>query len=213
MRPAGSPGGRTRELSRDNPAGSVVASRQSVGQGGVMRMGIWARTGVAALLTLAVGAAGAQAMVIPPEHYTPPAGATPAPELEPVPAEVPEGIVPWDTLAQIGIEYASAAPGQTEVEIVFGPAVEVLDGAEVTLAGFMYPLEVAERHDRFLLSPMPANCPFCLPAGPAQMVEVISSEALTHTFEPIVLAGRFEVLRRDPSGLYYRLSEAAAVPE
>ena len=177
-----------------------------------MRMCICARTGVAALLALAVGATGAHAMVIPPEHYTPPAGATPA-ELDSVPAEVPEGIVPWDTLAQIGIEYASVKPGQTEVEIVFGPAVEVLDGAEVTLAGFMYPLEVAERHDRFLLSPMPANCPFCLPAGPAQMVEVISSEALTHTFEPIVLAGRFEVLRRDPSGLYYRLSEAAAVPE
>lgn len=169
-------------------------------------------TRIGAALILGLGVAGAQAMVIPPEYYTPPEGGA-APEAEAPPAEVPEGILPWDTLAQIGIEYASPAPGRTEVEIVFGPAVEVLDGAEVTLAGFMYPLEVGERHERFLLSPMPANCPFCLPAGPAQMVEVISTDALAHTFEPIVLAGRFEVLRQDPSGLYYRLTEATAAAE
>jgi uncharacterized protein len=169
-------------------------------------------TRMGAALVLGLGVAGAQAMVIPPEYYTPPEASS-AFAVETPPAEVPEGILPWDTLAQIGIEYVAAAPGQTEVEIVFGPAVEVLDGAEVTLAGFMYPLEVGERHERFLLSPMPANCPFCLPSGPTQMVEVISTEALAHTFEPIVLAGRFEVLRRDPSGLYYRLSEAAAAPE
>jgi uncharacterized protein len=77
----------------------------------------------------------------------------------------------------------------------------------------MYPLEGGERHTRFLLSAVPANCPFCLPAGPAQMIEVLSAEPVAFTYEPLAVAGRFELLRDDPSGLYYRLHDASAISE
>jgi hypothetical protein len=39
-------------------------------------------------------------------------------------------------------------------------------------------------------------------------VEVKSRSPIKHTYEPVVVAGRLNVLRNDPFGLYYRLTDA-----
>jgi uncharacterized protein len=54
----------------------------------------------------------------------------------------------------------------------------------------------------------PADCPFCLSVGPAYGVEMPARKPSTHTFEPIVLSGRFAALNDDPDGLYDRLTAA-----
>jgi hypothetical protein len=43
------------------------------------------------------------------------------------------------------------------------------------------------------------------------MVEVLASTPVRFTYEAIVLEGRFELLRDDPSGLLYRLHDARPV--
>jgi hypothetical protein len=77
--------------------------------------------------------------------------------------------------------------------------------------GFIYPLEGGLQHERFLLTAWPPSCPFCLPAGPAQMVEVLCEEPVAFTDGAILISGRFEVLEDDPTGMYYRMHSAEEV--
>ncbi len=90
----------------------------------------------------------------------------------------------------------------------FSPEVRKLDKQEVRVQGYMLPIVAGETHDHFLLSMRPPHCPFCLSLGPEYIVEVKSRAPIKHTYEPVVVAGRLNVLRDDPFGLYYRLTEA-----
>jgi hypothetical protein len=81
----------------------------------------------------------------------------------------------------------------------------------VKLMGFIYPLEGGLKHEHFLLTAWPPSCPFCLPAGPSQMVEVYCEDPVEFSNGAILVGGRFEFLYDDPSGFYYRLHEATLV--
>jgi hypothetical protein len=125
--------------------------------------------------------------------------------------QVPEGVVGWDTLGDLEVTPEVIAPLQTRFQTDYTREVKALDGAQVKLMGFIYPLEGGLEHARFLLTAWPPSCPFCLPAGPSQMVEVLCAEPVEFTEGAILIAGRFEVLEDDPSGLYYRLHQAELV--
>lgn len=127
------------------------------------------------------------------------------------PVTGPDGAVSWAALAELDVSYKAISPFHTEMTMDVAPQVRALDGTEVRLAGFIYPLEGGETHKRFLLSAYPPSCPFCLPGGAAELVEVECAEAVKFSYEPITLAGRFSVLKDDPGGLLYRLTEARAV--
>lgn len=43
------------------------------------------------------------------------------------------------------------------------------------------------------------------------MVEVVASTPIRFTYDALILEGRFELLRDDPSGLLYRLHDARTV--
>jgi hypothetical protein len=55
---------------------------------------------------------------------------------------------------------------------------------------------------------MPQTCAFCMPGGPESMVEVKSKTPVKYTFEPVVLTGTLSVLKDDPTGVFYRLTDA-----
>ncbi len=115
-------------------------------------------------------------------------------------------MVSWRTLARVETE-------QVGVRMVsrFAPEILALDQKDVKLQGFMVPLEVGERQKRFLLTAVPVDCAFCLPAGPEALVEVLAKTAIGYSVEPIVVTGRFAVLKDDAGGLLYRLTGADAV--
>jgi hypothetical protein len=121
--------------------------------------------------------------------------------------KVPDGVVSWDTLAGLEVETEVMGPLRAVFTTSYSDEIEALDGAQVKLMGFLFPLEGGLEHERFLLTAWPPSCPFCLPAGPTHMVEVFCEEPVEFSEGAIVMAGRFEVLRDDPSGLYYRLHE------
>lgn len=131
---------------------------------------------------------------LPPSPYA----SKPLPELK--------GVVSWKTLADV-----KTLKQKDRFIPDFGKSVATLDQKEVKLQGFMMPLEMGERQKRFLLVALPPTCSFCLPAGAEQMVEVQAKTPVKYGFEPIVVSGRFTVLRDDPMGLYYRLTDASAV--
>lgn len=117
-----------------------------------------------------------------------------------------KGVVSWKTLNDV-----KTVKQKDRFMPEFGKSVVVLDNKEVRLQGFMMPLDMGEKQKRFILAALPPTCSFCLPGGPEQMVEVQAKTPVKYGFEPIVVSGRFTVLRDDAMGLYYRLTDAVAV--
>lgn len=124
-----------------------------------------------------------------------------------VPPAAKNGVVPWETLAQVNSEMFQKN-GETYVRAKFEQPVAALDGTEVALQGFMFPFDQAERQSRFLLSAMPASCPFCLPAGPEQMVEVVSGKPIKFTYDAVTVKGKLQLVHESADGLLYRLTGA-----
>lgn len=124
------------------------------------------------------------------------------------PMELPEikGVVSWKTLAEV-------TPVKQKDKFVpsFSRSIAQLDKKEVKLQGFMMPLELGERQKNFILTSTPPGCAFCLPGGPDAIVEVQAKAPIKYGFEPVILSGRFSVLKDDPTGLYYRLTDAVPV--
>jgi hypothetical protein len=149
-----------------------------------------------AALLLAVPAAFAQA---PAPHELPPR--LQGQVYKPLPDR--QDVVSWRLLAQVELvrlkdRYAPQ----------FSDNVAKLDQKKVKIQGFMMPLEMGDRQSHFILSAMPQTCSFCMPGGPEQLVEVKSAKPVKYTFEPVVLTGKLAVLKNDPTGVYYRLTEA-----
>jgi uncharacterized protein len=90
----------------------------------------------------------------------------------------------------------------------FASGIAALDQKQVKLQGFMMPLEMGEKQSHFVLSQMPQSCMFCLPGGPESLVEVKTKQPVKYTFEPLLLTGKLSVLKEDPSGIFYRLTDA-----
>ena len=114
-----------------------------------------------------------------------------------------KGVVSWDTLAKVDrrSEKNSIVP-------VFTKEILALNDQQVKLQGFMMPLDPGRTQKHFLISVNSATCPYCLPAGPEGVVEVLSSTPIKYGFEPIVISGKLAVLKNDPTGLYYKMTNA-----
>ena len=116
------------------------------------------------------------------------------------------GVVSWRTLAKV-------EPLKKEGRMVPSFAADILslDRKDVRVQGFMIPLDIGDRQKRFLIAAVPPHCSFCLPAGPDAVVEVNAKAPVRYSLEPIVVSGRFEVLKDDPSGMLYRMTDAEMI--
>jgi hypothetical protein len=138
----------------------------------------------------------------------PPFGGAPA-GAPTVSAPLPQvaGTIPWELLGQV-----KTARVKDRFIPEFPPAVSRLNRQDVRLVGFMLPLQPGDRQSHFLLTVTSQTCAFCVPAGPEGIVEVRAKTPVKVTFDPILIAGRFEVLRDDPLGVYYRLTNGESLP-
>ena len=117
------------------------------------------------------------------------------------------GVVSWKALAQV-------EPVDRGGKMVpeFSREILALDKQVVRIYGFMMPLDMTDQQKHFLISAVPASCPFCMPAGPEAIVEVMSNKPVKFGIEPIVIAGKLSVLKDDQSGMLYRMTDAEFVP-
>ena len=118
-------------------------------------------------------------------------------------------VLPWPLLTDV--KLVKDSKGGTAMKPSFTAGQQALDQKTQRVQGFMMPLDMGERQKRFILAALPPTCSFCMPGGPEQMVEVQAKTPVKYGFEPIVVSGRFTVLRDDSMGLYYRLTDAVAV--
>jgi hypothetical protein len=112
-------------------------------------------------------------------------------------------VVPWKLLAQVEVVKV-----KDRYQPQFSSGVAALDAKEVKVQGFMMPLEMGDKQSHFILSSTPQSCAFCMPGGPESLVEVKMKKPVAYGMEPVVLSGRLAVLKDDPTGVFYRLTDA-----
>ena len=122
-------------------------------------------------------------------------------QVKPLPER--KDVVSWKTLAQVELVKV-----KDRYVPQYAKDVSALDQKQVKLQGFIMPLQTGDKQTHFVLSAMPTTCAFCLPGGPESLVEVKTKTAVKYTFDPVVLTGKLSVLKDDPQGVFYRLTDA-----
>ena len=112
-------------------------------------------------------------------------------------------VVSWKLLAQVELVKL-----KDRYQPQFSSSVAALDAKDVKVQGFMLPLEMGDKQAHFILSSTPQTCAFCMPGGPESMVEVKMKKPVAWGMEPVVLTGKLAVLKDDPTGIFYRLTDA-----
>lgn len=133
--------------------------------------------------------------------------------------DLPKGATDWKLL---GTAKENIIQGKTEDGLDFGyvkpeftPEIQALDGQEITLKGYMFPLDQGDDQSLFLFGPFPLTCPFQYHVGPSLVVEVHAQEhPIAFNYEAITIKGIFEVVPEDRDySVFYRLQNASLVQQ
>lgn len=95
----------------------------------------------------------------------------------------------------------------------FTPEVTALNGKQVTVKGFMFPLDETEKQKLFLIGPFPVSCPFQYHVGPSLVIEVHADKhPVMFSYDAIVISGKLQLVDEDPdNNIFYRLLDARQV--
>ena len=133
------------------------------------------------------------------QHQLPP-GADPS-QFKPLTER--KDLLSWKLLAQVDLVKM-----KDRYVPQFAQAIAALDQKEVKVQGFMMPLQMGDKQTHFVLSSMPQTCAFCMPGGPESLVEVKTKRPVKYGFEPVIVTGKLSVLKDDPTGVFYRITDA-----
>jgi len=119
----------------------------------------------------------------------------------------------WKTLSKITYkkEYDELMGFKID-KPVFGDAIKSLEGKEVTIKGYVIPVEGYKSHKEFIFSAFPYSmCFFCGGAGPETVMEVEAVEGIKYSDEAILLKGTMKLNDKDINRLMYKLVNAKLV--
>lgn len=134
-------------------------------------------------------------------QHVPPPGIDPNQQFKPL--DERKDVVSWMLLSKVEL-----VKQKDRYVAQFANDVTALDQKEVKIQGFMMPLQLGDKQTHFVLSAMPQTCAFCMPGGPESMVEVKSKTPVKYTFDVVIVTGKLAVLKDDPTGVFYRLTDA-----
>ena len=119
----------------------------------------------------------------------------------------------WKTLGKITYkkEYDEMLGFKVDVPI-FSNEVLKLEGKEVTMKGYIIPVEGYKSHKDFVFSAYPYSmCFFCGGAGPETVLEVKAKSPVQFTADPITIKGVLHLNATDINKLMYSLSNVEMV--
>jgi hypothetical protein len=134
--------------------------------------------------------------------------------------DVPEGAIDWKVFGQtkeIEIKTTRNVDGDIQdleyVKPDFPDAVRKLDGQQITVKGFMFPLEESDDQKTFLFGPFPMSCPFHYHVGPSMVIEVHADQhPVKFSYDPVTITGQLELVPSDwENSIFYRLKDAHQV--
>lgn len=89
----------------------------------------------------------------------------------------------------------------------FPDEVKALADKELTVSGFILPLEASEKFKHFLLSKRTPTCPFCPPGEPNEVIDVWLDKAISWNEDMVKVTGKFEIIN-DQEKMFFKLSNA-----
>ena len=119
----------------------------------------------------------------------------------------------WKTLEKITYKKQYDELMGFKIDIpVFSKPIKDLENKEITVKGYIIPVEGYKSHKEFIFSAFPYNmCFFCGGAGPETVMEVEAAEPVEYTAEQIVLKGTLILNDSDINRLMYLIKDARMV--
>lgn len=118
----------------------------------------------------------------------------------------------WQTLGKVKIDYLNDKQlGYTVTYPTFTPEILALDGKEITITGYIVPMD--EGMGFFALSALPFQaCFFCGKAGMETVMEIHATKAIAYTQRAVKMRGILTLNDSDlMSHLMYILNDAKIV--
>ncbi|PWJ43278.1 DUF3299 domain-containing protein [Sediminitomix flava] len=120
-----------------------------------------------------------------------------------------EGV--WEALSDIKIKKGFDETLQMEVSVAsFGPKVDLIEGQEITLSGYVMPIDTED--NTVILSSLPfTSCFFCGGAGPETVLQTDLERERSWVNQYVTIKGRLKVNRNDFLSLLYELEEVEMI--
>ncbi len=110
--------------------------------------------------------------------------------------------IPYEFQDEDGFDWSGFRPG-------FSDELKKLDGTEVYLQGYMFPLTHGEKQEMFLFGPFPITCPYHYHVTPNLIIEVQAKNAVSFSYNPVNIKGILELVPNDYEyNVFYRLKDA-----
>jgi len=121
----------------------------------------------------------------------------------------------WKTLSKITYKQEFNELFGFKVDVpIFSDQIKKLEGKEVTVKGYIIPIEGYKSHKEFMFSAFPYNmCFFCGGAGPETVMEVAANEPIEYSAEQVVIKGILTLNADDINRMMYILDEVVLVKE
>ena len=119
----------------------------------------------------------------------------------------------WNLLATTEIKKSHDPFLNEAIDLpLFPDVLRKMEGSEITLDGFVIPLQQDASQSYFVLSRYPfQSCFFCGGAGPETVIEVYSEEELKYTDEQVRVTGTLFLNPDDPLRLFFILKNCQVI--
>lgn len=111
----------------------------------------------------------------------------------------------WDDLSHTKVKLDEKT-GLFNME--YSDSVKALAGKSLSVTGFMMPLEGGEEQKHFLLCKRTPTCPFCMPGGPTEVIEINSDQPVKWVDDMVRIEGSLKLLPPNDNGMLYQLNTA-----
>lgn len=122
----------------------------------------------------------------------------------------------WQTLAKVSFKKDFDEMMGLEVETpVYSETILELQGAEISIEGYIIPLKGEKAQSHFMFSAYPYSmCYFCGNAGPESVAQVFMKDKkeVEFTSKPIKIKGRLQLGFGDVNNIMYTISNAELIP-
>lgn len=90
----------------------------------------------------------------------------------------------------------------------FPPAVKALEGKQVTITGFMLPVEPATKFKHFILAKRTPTCPFCPPGEPNEIIDIWLDKSVAYNESLLSITGTFGFMNNQQFGMFFKMTNA-----
>ena len=115
----------------------------------------------------------------------------------------------WQKLFQSKVQLN---PKKHTYSIEYTPYVKSLENKNITISGFIFPLESSETFKHFLLSKRTPTCNFCPPGEPNEIIEVFTDNPIKWDENIVKISGILNFTSDENLGVFFQIKNATLIP-